>query len=72
MRGQSKRSPWSGRGAAFEFPAQAVDHADKVRPVGVVCGERFQFGDKVIQDTLLGPCSKHHNRAGSGYVFALE
>jgi hypothetical protein len=55
------------RGAEFEFAAQADDHADKARLVGVVCGQRLQFGDEIVEEASLGPRLKLCNWAGFGY-----
>jgi hypothetical protein len=37
-----------------EFATQAENRAQKVRPIGVVGRESLQFGDKGVEDTLLG------------------
>jgi hypothetical protein len=45
---------------AFEFAAQAEDHPDEVRSIGVLGREAFEFGDKVAKDAGFGSGSKLH------------
>jgi hypothetical protein len=60
------------RVSAFEFVAQAEDHPDEVRPIGMLRGQPFEFGDEVAENARHRPRSKLHAAPPGVIVFLAQ